>query len=465
MGGARTALFNWLFARRHRGRFLLRIEDTDLARSSDKMVEGILEGLRWLGIDWDEGPYYQSHRLERYRTNVEALVRSGAAYHCFCSPTRLKEKQEAAVKINQTWSYDRTCLRLPSDQVAENLNRGVPYAVRFKVPSGATRFRDLVHGPIEVDNETIEDFVLLRSDGVPTYHLSVVADDIEMAITHVVRGADHISNTPKQILLYHALRKQPPEFAHLPLILGPDKRRLSKRHGATSVMAYKELGYVPEAVVNFLALLGWSPGGNRELLSRTEMVALFSLENVNKTNAVFDLQKLEWMNGQYIASLPEERLSALLKEELMKSGLWRDTFETTEWFRRVVNLFKPRIKRLTEFPVRARAFFTEEFEYDPEAVETYLNEPALQGIMKALRDRYAALSSFDPQSTEHALRNLAETFNVRAGVVIGALRVALTGKSASPGIFDVVVTLGRERTLARLDRLISFLSTKVFTNR
>ena len=272
VGGARTALFNWLFARRHGGTFVLRIEDTDAERSSWDMVAGIVDGMRWLGLDWDEGPdiggphapYFQSQRLDRYRAMAERLVAQGHAYYCYCSPESIRQKREAAEAAGSGWTYDRTCCALPPDQIASFEAAGVPRAIRFRVPAGETAFDDLVHGRIAFDNGNIEDFVALRSDGHPTYHLSVVADDIDMAITHVVRGDDHISNTPKQVLLYAAFGHAPPRFAHVPLIMGPDKKRLSKRHGATSVMEYQRLGYLPEAMTNFLALLGWSPGTDQE---------------------------------------------------------------------------------------------------------------------------------------------------------------------------------------------------------
>ena len=286
IGGARTALFNWLYARRQGGTFVLRIEDTDAERSSWDMVAGIVDGLRWLGLDWDEGPdiggphapYFQSQRLDRYRAFAERLVAEGRAYYCYCTPDTLKQKREAAEAAGGGWAYDRTCCALTPAQVAEHEAAGTPRAIRFKVPAGQTAFTDLVHGPISFENTNIEDFVVLRSDAQPTYHLSVVVDDVDMRITHVIRGDDHISNTPKQVLLYQAFGSRIPAFAHVPLILGQDKKRLSKRHGATSVMEYPRLGYLPEAMVNFLSLLGWSPGTDQELFTRDELVRAFALE-------------------------------------------------------------------------------------------------------------------------------------------------------------------------------------------
>ena len=311
VGGARTALFNWLYCRRHGGTFVLRIEDTDVERSSMDMVTGILASMQWLGLTWDEGPgvggphapYFQTERLEKYRAAAASLVKSGHAYRCYCNPDELKAKREAAQAAGGSWSYDRACRNLSDADRAAKEAAGLPSAVRFNVPEGRTSFHDLVHGDIGVDHANIEDFVVLRSDGHPTYHLSVVVDDVEMEITHVVRGDDHISNTPKQVLLYQAMSAPVPAFAHVPLILGPDKKRLSKRHGATSVGEYERLGYLPEAMVNFLALLGWSPGNDDELFTRDELVAKFSLEGISGGNAVFNPEKLDWFNQQHISRM------------------------------------------------------------------------------------------------------------------------------------------------------------------
>ena len=342
VGGARTALFNWLFARRLGGVFVLRIEDTDVERSSADMVEGILDGLRWLGLDWDEGPkiggqygpYFQSARLDRHRAMASSLVAAGQAYYCYCTPEMLHAKRAAAEETGAGWKYDRTCSALSTHDVDAREQRGEPRAVRFRVPEGAIRFDDLVHGSIEVDGSTLDDFVILRSDGQPTYQLSVVSDDVEMAITHVVRGDDHISNTPKQILLYRAVGAPLPQFAHVPLILGSDKKRLSKRHGATSVTEYAREGYLPEAMVNFLALLGWSPGSNQELFSRDELAQVFGLEGIGGGNAVFNPEKLDWFNQRHIARLAPDELGRRLKPILASTGAWKDAYlgERHAWF-------------------------------------------------------------------------------------------------------------------------------------
>ena len=487
VGGARTALFNWLYARRTGGVFVLRIEDTDVERSSWDKVEGILEGLRWLGLDWDEGPgvggshgpYFQSQRLDRYREMGERLVREGHAYYCYCnaetpvaarlggtdspdvgrvfSPGAAEGEEEGDTPRGESWTYDRRCLQLTPNEVAAREAATTPRAIRFKVPDGATTFHDLVHGDIAFDNANIEDFVALRSDGHPTYHLSVVVDDIDMAITHVVRGDDHISNTPKQVLLYHAFGSPVPAFAHVPLILGPDKRRLSKRHGATSVTEYERQGFVPEAMVNFLALLGWSPGsGNRELFGRDELIEAFSLEGISSSNAVFDPEKLEWFSAQHIAAMSAEDLARRIEPSLRSAGVWRDQYAGAEResLRRLIELLRPRAKRTTEFVEKGRFFLAGTVTYDPDAVRKHLATPQALALLRAVRELCAATEPFTAVALEPALRERAVALGVKAGALIHPTRVAVTGQAASPGIFDVLELLGRARVLARIDACV-----------
>ena len=424
VGGARTALFNWLYARRHGGMFILRIEDTDVQRSSWEMVGGILDGLRWLGIDWDEGPevngphapYFQSERLEKYRAAARDLLARGHAVE----------------------------------------DGG---AIRFKVPPGKTPFVDSVHGPIEFDNEHIEPFVVLRSDGHPTYHLSVVVDDIDMEVTHVVRGDDHISNTPKQVLLYQAFGKPAPAFAHVPLIMGPDKQRLSKRHGATSVMEYEKQGYLPAAMVNFLALLGWGTGSDDELLSKQELVSRFTLEGISGGNAVFNTEKLDWFNHQYLLKLGDDELIVTLRLRLEAAGYWRDALlgHDRDWMVKVLALLRPRCKRLNEFVDQIGPFFEEPAAYDPEAVRKHLSAPGLRDHVAALREAFDEIGPFDESTLEITLRRVAETRGLKAGVLIHATRIAMTGRMVSPGLFEMLTLLGRETVVARLDRVIASL--------
>jgi glutamyl-tRNA synthetase len=470
VGGARTALFNWLFARRHGGTFVLRIEDTDVERSSWEMVSGILDGLRWLGLDWDEGPevggsygpYFQSERLARYREVAERLVTEGHAYGCYCSTERLQTERAAAEARGEAWQYDRKCLSLGQNDIARLQTAGVPRAIRVRVPPGQTTFDDLVHGPITIDHATIEDFVILRSDGQPTYQLSVVCDDIDMAITEVVRGDDHISNTPKQILLYRALEAALPRFAHVPLILGPDKKRLSKRHGATSVTEYQRQGYLPEAMVNFLALLGWSPGGDQELFSRDDLVRRFTLEGISGGNAVFNPEKLEWFNQQHLMRLSTDDLIGRIRPELEAAGLWSDdlTGKRRAWFERVLALLVPRAKRLGDFAPQAAPFLGSIDTYDSAAVAKHLTAAGLAHHLNALADAYRSLEPFDETRTEATLRQVAESGGVKAGTLIHATRIALTGRAVSPGLFETLVLIGRERAVARLEALARFLAER-----
>ncbi len=453
VGGARTALFNWLFARHHSGTLILRIEDTDAGRSSAEMVEGILQGLRWLGLDWDEGPYFQSQRLQQYRMVAENLRETGHAYPCFCTVESLSEKREAAAKAKQAWKYDGTCRLLTDDQVRRKEQEGLPAVLRFKVPvEGSIEFFDQVFGRIELDFKTIEDFVLLRSDGMPTYHLGVVVDDIDMHITHVIRGADHISNTPKQLLLYEALGSALPVFAHVPLILGPDKSRLSKRHGATSVTAYRDQGFLPEAIRNFLALLGWSPGDDTEKMTTRELIERFSLEGINRSNAVFNLEKLAWLNSQYLSIQPAAELFDAVKAELEGTELWRPEYEGSKraWMLSLIDLLKVRARVLPDFVTNGRAFLTDDYEIDPAAREKFLKDPAIVTLLPELSSRLEALAEFNLETAEKALRTFANDRGVKPGLLINASRVMLTGQAVAPGIFEVMAALGQRRVVERL---------------
>jgi glutamyl-tRNA synthetase len=459
VGGARTALFNWLYVRRHGGTFILRIEDTDVERSSTDMVSGILHSLRWLGLDWDEGPeaggphapYFQSERRDRYQAAANRLVASGHAYFCYCQPEDLRARRDAAEAAGIPYSYDRTCRSLSAADIASREAAKSPRAIRFEVQDGRTSFHDLVHGAIDVDHVTIEDFVVLRSDGHPTYHLSVVVDDVEMAITHVVRGDDHISNTPKQILLYRAMNAPEPAFAHVPLILGPDKKRLSKRHGATSVGEYEKEGILPEAMVNFLALLGWSPGkGDQEVFARDELVSRFTLEGISGGNAVFNPEKLAWFNQQHIMRLPAAEILARLRPALVAAGLESAAMADRPRVERAIDLVKPRAKKLAEIVPQLRPFLTDDIDRDPAAAARYLSGAELQPHLEAWRARLATVSPFEPGALEAALRRLAEERGIKAAALIHATRVAVTGQAVSPGVFEVLALVGRERALARL---------------
>jgi glutamyl-tRNA synthetase len=455
VGGARTALFNWLFARHTGGTLILRIEDTDFERSSEAMVEGILEGMLWLGMDWDEGPFYQSRRLKLYTETAAKILAAGHAYYCFCTKEELEERRAAATAAGRPPMYDRRC-RAIARETAEALRAaGEAAALRFAVPEdGATAFDDAVFGRVEFANSEIEDFVLLRSDGIPTYHLSVVADDVDMRLTHIIRGADHISNTPKQVLQYRALGAELPIFAHVPLILGPDKTRLSKRHGATSVISYKQMGIVPEAFRNFLSLLGWTPGAikdahgkDREIFGSYELIELFSLGGISKSNAVFDNDKLAWFNTEYIRAYPAEKLLPLIEAEWAQIGF--APTRTSEEIVAAIELLKPRARSLKDFAGAFLAYFGEEFAIDPAAREKFLSGD-VPLLLVELGVRYAEAAEFTEASTEAVLRGFAEEKGLKAGVLINGARVALTGQGVAPSLFAVMVGLGQTRVVERL---------------
>ena len=453
VGGARTALFNWLFACHFGGTLILRIEDTDFERSSEEMVEGILVGMRWLGIDWDEGPFYQSQRLDLYRETAEKLLASGHAYYCFCTKEELEQRRaEAAGAVGGPHMYDRRCRSIDPAAAAQRKAAGEACAIRFAVPEGgSTSFDDAVFGRVEFANSEIEDFVLLRSDGIPTYHLSVVADDVDMRLTHIIRGADHISNTPKQVLQYQALGADLPVFAHVPLILGPDKTRLSKRHGATSVISYKDMGIIPEAFRNFLSLLGWSPGlayKDRQIFSSDDLVQLFSLDGISKSNAVFDNDKLAWFNTEYIRAYPAEKLLPLIEEEWARAGF--TPTRSREEIMAGIELLRPRARNLKDFATIFRAYFSDDFEYDPAAVTKFLSDSAVREFLLQLSRRYATEPDFTEASTEAVLRAFAEEKGIKAGALINGSRVALTGQPVAPSLFAVMANLGKECVVQRL---------------
>jgi glutamyl-tRNA synthetase len=454
VGGARTALFNWLLARHHGGAFVLRIEDTDRERSSDAMTRAILDGMAWLGLEWDEGPLHQADGLQRHREDAHRLLHDGSAYRCFCTPEQLDERRAAHPGGPAAFRYDRRCAGLDTDIAAARAAAGDACAIRFRIPGGATRWDDAVYGAISFANSDIEDFVILRTDGTPVYNLAVVSDDIAMRITHVVRGDDHISNTPKQILLYQALGHRCPVFAHVPMILGPDGRRLSKRHGATAIGEYHDQGFLPDAMVNFLALLGWSPGSDQEIYSRQELIERFSLSGINRKSAVFDVQKLEWMNGRYLAEHPSADLARRLRDLAGERG----TDRPEAWWLKLADLLKVRSRTVTEMALQARPYLTDAVDYDADAVARHWKDPHdVADRLERLARRLASVEPFTEEPLEAAVREAAAGDGIGAGKLIHPLRVALTGQTASPGIFEVARLLGREQVLARLTAAVSTL--------
>jgi glutamyl-tRNA synthetase len=479
VGGARTALFNWLFARKHQGVFILRIEDTDMQRSSEEMVQGILEGMQWLKLEADEGPFFQSTYADQHRAAAHRLVEEGKAYYDFTPKAEDDDKSikerivDRALAQAATGKGNNPYRDLTSDVVKQRLDAGEPAAIRLKVPkAGVSRFEDLVFGPQERDYSDIEDLVLVRSDGHPLYNLSVVVDDINMNITHIIRGQDHLTNTHKQVLIYEALGAPVPKFAHLPLIFAPGKIKLSKRkHGeVVSVTTYRDRGFVPDALVNFLALLGWSPGDGQELLSRAEMIEKFNLEEVHKSAAIFNFEESDgrdwtdpkalWMNGEYIKTMELTELVSLVGEELRKTALWDDTFqaEKREWFVKTIDLLRARYRTLSDFASLGRPYFADDFEYEDAAVKKNLKDERLKDLLPGLADRLAPLADFSHDAAEAALRAYSEEMGVKPGLLINASRTALTGQAVGPGMFEIMLTLGQEKTVERLKKAATLLT-------
>jgi len=459
VGGARTALFNWLLARGQGGTLILRVEDTDRERSQEAHTHALLHGLTWLGLDWDEGPFFQSDGLERHRADALLLLQEGKAYRDFTTPESLRIEAESRGVDNVSPIAREHARAMGQEEAERRAAAGEPHAIRFHVPEGETRWEDLVRGELRFVNADIEDLVILRSDGTPTYNMAVVSDDADMRVSHVIRGEDHISNTPKQILLYRALNRPVPVFGHVPLILGPDGRRLSKRHGATAVGEYESEGILPEALFNFLALLGWNPGDEREVMDRDELVAAFSLDRVQKKSAVFDPEKLQWINGQYLARASTVEVARLVLPQLEAQGVNPLVGEgRQEWFHALVDLLKVRSRTVAEVARQARPYLLDDIEFDEDAVKKHWwkNPGDAVRFLGGVRERLTGVE-WREAALETALRGLSEEMGVGAGKLIHPLRVALTGQSASPGIFEVLVLLGRDRSLERVDRALEIL--------
>ncbi len=454
LGGARTAIFNWLFARHNKGRFILRIEDTDRSRSTEDSIQEILEALVWLGLNWDEGPYRQTERMEIYKKEAQRLLEEKKAYYCYCTPQELEERRKKALEGGRMPQYDGRC------RGKTGAREGINPVIRLKVDQeGETVIHDLIKGEVVYPNSQLDDFILVRSDGTPTYNFVVVVDDALMGITHVIRGDDHLNNTPKQIQLYRALGYEPPQFAHVPMILGPDRARLSKRHGATSVLAYREEGYLPEALFNFLVRLGWSHG-DQEIFSKEELIRYFSLENVGKSPAVYNPDKLLWLNAHYIKTGETERLAKLLVPFLAREGLIREGAETDMgWLCRVVDTLKERSKTLKEMAQMAAFYFREPREYDPKGDRKFL-KPQVLPYLEALVQELEKLDDFSEEEIERTFNRVLERFGIKLKHLAQPCRVALTGKTVSPGIFEIVSVMGKEAAISRLDKAIKHIKAK-----
>jgi glutamyl-tRNA synthetase len=448
IGGARTALFNWLFARHNKGTFILRLEDTDRTRSTDEYIEAIIDGMKWLGLDWDEGPHRQMDRFSIYKDYADKLLSEGKAYYCYCSSEELEKRRQAASAQGKTPKYDGRC-RLLKEPVS-----GRTPAIRFMMPQeGETVVDDLMKGRVVFDNSQLDDLIIMRSDGTPTYNFTVVVDDVDMDITHVIRGDDHLNNTPKQIHIYKAFGYSIPAFAHLPMILGHDKARLSKRHGATSVTTYKEMGYLSDAFVNYIVRLGWAHG-DQEIFTRDELIKYFSLEDVGKSAAVFNPEKLLWLNSQYIMKTPTEELIEMVMPFLIREKILNEAqVLDKEWLSKAINTLKERAKTLFELAHSLCFYISEDIDFNEKAKLKFLNEKYLP-YLKDVKEELESLDAFIAPEIEKVFISLVEKHNTKLGSIAQPVRVAVTGKAESPGIFEVLEILGREKVLKRLERAI-----------
>ncbi len=467
IGGARTAIFNWLFARKHGGKFILRIEDTDVERSTKESIEGIIDGLTWLGIDWDEGPYFQSEFAHEHKAAAQRLLEEGKAYKCFCTKEELEARRKKALEEKRDIKYDGTCRRLSEEEIKRKEEAGIPYVIRFKVPQkeGKIGYEDKVLGRIEKDYSEIEDFVIVRSNGRPLYLLCNVVDDIRDRITHIIRGQDHMTNTIKQVLLYEALGAKPPIFAHMPLTLDLQKRKISKRtHGeVVSVQWYRKMGFIPWALVNYLVLLGWNPGTDQEIFTKEELIQAFSLERINKSNSIFNFRKGDPkfftdpkainINAWWLRHLPIEEIAEMIKEDFKEQGIWDPAYDGVkrQWFLSTLDLIRSRFHTLKDFARLGRAYFADDYEIDPKALrKNILKHPQLKELLPRLANALEGVEPWDLETTENAVRAFAEEAEVKPGIIINGMRTVITGQLKGPGIFDVMVAIGKERVIKRL---------------
>ncbi|HBG91998.1 MAG: glutamate--tRNA ligase [Nitrospirae bacterium GWF2_44_13] len=451
IGGARTALFNYLYARHNNGKFILRIEDTDRTRSTEEYIEAIIKGMKWLKLEWDEGPFRQTDRFDVYRSYVDKLLKEGKAYYCCCTPEELEQRRKEALAQGKSPKYDGRCRNLQG-QGAKGQG-----AVRFKMPQeGQTVVDDLIRGKVVFENDQLDDLIIMRSDGTPTYNFTVVVDDVDMKITHVIRGDDHLNNTPKQIHIYKALGYEIPLFAHLPMILGSDKTRLSKRHGATSVMAYQEMGYLPDALVNYLVRLGWSCG-DQEVFTREELIKHFSFENVGKSSGVFNPEKLLWLNSQYIIKSNPDELVGLVIPFLESAGIIRKGQDIDrKWLSKAIKTLQERAKTLVELANSLRYYIAEDVQYDEKAKTKFLNEKSMP-YLKEVKEGIESISDFSALELEKVFKSIVEKHGIKLGALAQPVRVAMTGGTESPGIFEVLEVLGKEKTLRRLDKALKII--------
>jgi len=472
IGGARTAIFNWLYAKKTGGKLILRIEDTDAERSSIESIQGIVESLKWLGITWEEGPYFQSEFIQQHLEAATKLIETGHAYKCFCPKEEIEEKRRTAVQKKITFRYDGTCRNLTAAEVADKEAADIPYSIRLKLPGteGSVVFNDIVYGMIEKKFEDLEDFVIVRSNGQPLYLLSNAVDDIRDGITHIIRGQDGLINTPKQILIYKALGAPLPKFAHMSLTLDPQKAKISKRtHGElVAIHFYKQHGFLPWAMVNFLVRLGWSTSDSRDFFSKEELIEAFSLGGISRANSIFDIRKNDpkyftdpkaiSINSHYLRSLPVEEIEPYVREQLEREGIWNPEFETTQrsWFLNTIDLIRSRFHVTTDFVARGRAYFSEDYPIEPKALKkNVLKHEGLKEWFPMLADRLNAIDTFTAEETEQTIRAMAEELEIKVGILTNGIRAAVTGQLAGPGLFDILTVLGQRRVVARLRQAVS----------
>ncbi len=469
IGGARTALFNWFFARQNKGKLVLRIEDTDNVRQKEDSIGQILNSLKWLGIDWDEGPekegnygpYYQSQRQDCYTAAAENLVQSGKAYYCFCTEEELEEERERQRKEGLLIRYSGKCRNLAINEVQIRLKQGLKPVIRIKLADfDQIIVNDIIRGLVKFKSDQFDDFIIIKSNGLPAYNFACVVDDHAMQISHVIRAEEHLSNTPKQQYLYEALGYEIPKFAHLSMILAPDRSKLSKRHGATSVSEFKDMGCLPEAIINYLTLLGWSPSEEQsEIISPEQTIRSFSLDKVSKTAAVYDIQKLIWLNGQYITEYDLEKLTLYAVPFLIREGIvsGQEAEQNADYILAVVKTVRERVRTVQDLAEASRYFFQDIINFDEKGIEKYFRQENVETLLSKGKDCLAEVEKFDVENTEKAYRKLMEELNIKGGLIIHPTRLALTGRMVSPGLFDVIALLGKKRCIERLDRAITFI--------
>ena len=472
VGGARTALFNYYFAKKNNGKFILRIEDTDKKRLKEDSISQILSSMKWLGMDWDEGPeiggeygpYFQSERINLYTDEIKKLLNEGKAYYCFCTEDDIEKEREEQRKNKLPYRYSGKCSHLSKEEVERNLKIGKPYVIRIKMPrDGSTEIKDLIRGKVVVDNTQLDDYIIMKSNGIPTYNFACVIDDYAMKISHVIRAEEHLSNTPKQILTYKALGYEVPKFAHLPMILAPDRSKLSKRHGATSVEEFKENGYLPETLVNYLTLLGWSPGGNEEIFSMEETIEKFSLDKVTKTAAIYDTKKLSWMNGQYLTRsdleyIAKEALPYLVEDGLIESN---DIEEKYEYIKRVVDIVREKVKLLPEISDASSYFFKDIDEYEEKGVKKRFTKEGVAEILERGKEALKNAPNFNVDTVEKVYRDLIDELGIKGGDIIHPTRLAISGRTVGPSLFDIISVLGKETCIKRMDKAIDYINENV----